>query len=657
MRLFWLLVFLAGDLYGMGGDTAPVWLKGAAGINGGEAVREAESAVLFDEGYWEIANDGTMRIRLRYAVKILKKEGRGEAEVDHYYNRDYTVINDFKVWLIQPGGAVIEYGKKQILDQAILGNDLYSESRRQSMSLATEVKPGSIFAYEIVKEQRALFSQIDWWFQSTSPVVQSRLMVSVPEKWRVEGRFFNRPAGPVVVNGSTHVWEVRDLAGLKYEEGMPGDIRARMVVNLFPPAGESTSLRPFKTWQDISKFLSELSDPQSTYNAVMERRARELTAGMTNEFERIRAIGKYAQAVNYVSIQTDLGRGGGYRPKPATKIFESNYGDCKDKANLMRAMLKALQIESYPVTINATDRSVVREGFPSLHGFNHCILAVRVGAGVSSAAVVEAAGLGRLLLFDPTDPYTPLGEMPAGEQGAHALVLAGADGVLIRTPEAGVAGGEDEFETRRTIGFDLEASGQATGRFTERAVGRGAAVRRAALRRLEKTGFGGMVEKWVTRSAPFTRLENLQMADEEGHFQLTFDFSSPMLANSIGGRLLVFRPALFGMADLMPGLTGLTGLDETRTTPLMISAWSYQERVEVMIPEGFRVDELPEPFTLRHVLGSFSLECRVEGRRIVYQRSLRMRSAIVEPAEHQALREFLGSVGGAESAMITFVRR
>ena len=79
-----------------------------------------------------------------------------------------------------------------------------------------------------------------------------------------------------MVNGATHVWEVRDLAGLKYEEGMPGDIRARMVVNLFPPAGESTSLRPFKTWQDISKFLSELSDPQSTYNAVMERRAREL---------------------------------------------------------------------------------------------------------------------------------------------------------------------------------------------------------------------------------------------------------------------------------------------------------------------------------------------------------------------------------------------
>ncbi|NDD64244.1 MAG: DUF3857 domain-containing protein, partial [Acidobacteria bacterium] len=395
MKLLCLLVLLAGDLYGMGVDNAPVWLKGAMGVDAGEVAREAAAVVVHDEGYWEIASDGTMKIRLRYAVKILKKEGRSEAEVDHYYNRDYTQIRDFTVWLIRPGGGMTEYGAKQISDRAILGNDLYSESRRRSISLEREVEPGSIFAYEIVKEQRALFSQIDWWFQGTSPVVQSRLIVRAPEKWRVEGRLFNRAEAPVRVNGLTQVWEVRDLAGLKYEPGMPGDISARMVVNLFPPAGESTSLRPFKTWQDISKFLSELSDPQSDYNPAMERRARELTAGVTDEFDRIRAIGKFAQAVNYVSIQTDLGRGGGYRPNSAASVFARNYGDCKDKANLMRAMLKALQIESYPVTINATDRSVVREEFPSLHGFNHCILAVRVGAGVRSAAVVEAAELGR----------------------------------------------------------------------------------------------------------------------------------------------------------------------------------------------------------------------------------------------------------------------
>ena len=653
MKLLLLLVLLSGDLYGMGmgRDRAPDWLREAARIDGGEVARDAEAAVLHDEGYWEIADDGTMNIRLRYAVKILKKEGRGEAEAGHYYNTDYTQIRDFTVWLIRPSGSVTEYGKKQISDQAILGNDLYSESRRRSISLEREVEPGSIFAYEIVKEQRSLFSQIDWWFQGTSPVVQSRLIVRVPEKWRVEGRFFNRAESPVTVNGSTHVWEARDLTGLKYEDGMPGDIRARMVVNLFPPEGQSTSLRPFKTWQDISKFLSELSDPQSAYTPAMERRARELTEGMADEFERIRAIGKFAQGVNYVSIQTDIGRGGGYRPKPAVSVFDNNYGDCKDKANLMRAMLKALQIDSYPVSINAIDRSVVREGFPSLHGFNHCILAVRVGAGVKGAAVIETARLGRLLLFDPTDPYTPLGEIPAGEQGGHALVMAGEAGVLIRTPEAGGESNGEGFETSRTIEFELQESGQADGQFVERAVGQDAGEKRAKLKRLETTGFAREVEKLVTQSAPFTRLASLRTVDEDGQFQVTFGFSSPTLATSIENRLLVFKPAVFGMAERLPWLA------ETRVTPLMVSAWSYRETVEVTIPASFRVDELPEPFTVRHPLGSFSLECRVEGRRIFYQRSLRMRAAIVTPAEFPALRGFLGSVVAAENSMVTLVHR
>ncbi len=46
------------------------------------------------------------------------------------------------------------------------------------------------------------------------------------------------------------------------------------------------------------------------------------------------------QNIQYISIQTGLGRGGGYRPHASNEVFAKSYGDCKDKANLMRAMLK-----------------------------------------------------------------------------------------------------------------------------------------------------------------------------------------------------------------------------------------------------------------------------------------------------------------------------
>jgi len=650
MRLVWLLVLLMTHTGGraIAGEKVPDWLKAAAEISGGET--KGDALILFDEGSWVVSADGKMDIRLRYAVKILKKEGRHEAVAGHYYNTDYTRIKDFKVWLIDPNRSVKEYGKKQIPDRAILGNDLYSESRLSSISLAKVVEPGSIFAYEIVKEQRSLFSQIDWWFQGRSPVVQSRLMVTVPPNWQVAGRFFQWAGAPAQLTETTHAWEVRDLDALKVEEGGPGGLSVRMVVNLIPPEGQ-TPLRTFDTWRDVSRFLSELSDPRSVYSPEMEQRARELTVGMTDEFERIRAIGKFAQSINYVSIQTNLGRGGGYQPKLATDIFKNNYGDCKDKANLMRAMLQSLQIESYPVTIHASDRSLVNADFPSLDGFNHCILAVRVGKEIQRSAVIETKGLGRLLLFDPTDPYTPLGEMPAGEQGSHALVLAGERGVLVKTPETGPEVVLDGFQTSRTIKLNLELSGQGKGHFVETSIGNAAVEKRAKLRGLKKTAFVDDIQKWVTRALPFTQLSNVETSDLEERFEVTFDFISPTLVESIDNRLLVFKPALFGMDVPLPNLT------ETRLTPLMISATSYQETIEATIPEGFAVDELPMPFTVRHPLGSFRLECQVKGSRVIFERSLRLGSGIVPPEEYPALLKFLGSVGGVENTMVTLVRK
>jgi len=134
------------------------------------------------------------------------------------------------------------------------------------------------------------------------------------------------------------------------------------------------------------------------------------------------AIGRYAQGVKYVSIQTGVGRGGGYRPHAAAEVLAKNYGDCKDKANLMRAMLKMMKIEAYPVIIYSGDPTFVRKEWASPSQFNHCIIAIRVSPETKAATVIEHAKLGRLLIFDPTDGETPIGDLPYYLQGSLALV-------------------------------------------------------------------------------------------------------------------------------------------------------------------------------------------------------------------------------------------
>src|SRR5262249_7197016 len=149
------------------------------------------------------------------------------------------------------------------------------------------------------------------------------------------------------------------------------NLAPRVAVSVFPPPGKTTMLKTFANWKDVSQYTCELADPQSAYNDAIAAKTRELTANAKSEFEKIQAVGRYAQNVNYISIQIGVGRGGGHRPHAATEIFAKNYGDCKDKANLMRSMLKSINVESYPVSIFSGDPTFVREEWPSPNQFNH----------------------------------------------------------------------------------------------------------------------------------------------------------------------------------------------------------------------------------------------------------------------------------------------
>ena len=114
-----------------------------------------------------------------------------------------------------------------------------------------------------------------------------------------------------------------------------------------------------ETWQEVLRknSISSLE--------ALAAKTKTLTAGAKTEIDRIRAVGEYAQSVRYVSIQTGIGRGGGYRPHAAIDVFAKSYGDCKDKANLMRAMLKVVGIVAIPVSIYSGDPNYVRSSWPS----------------------------------------------------------------------------------------------------------------------------------------------------------------------------------------------------------------------------------------------------------------------------------------------------
>ena len=419
-----LLLLSFGCVSAAPGDETPAWLQQAAAIKLPTYDKEVTAAILLQDSTVTIDSDGRVNEVYNFAVRILRKEGRDYAAGHAIYIPDVSKVKELRAWLIRPSGEVKRYGKDETVDLAATLNDVYDEFRVKNIFATDDAEVGSVFGCTYAIEDRSVFRPADWDFQADIPVINSRYTLTLPPGWRAEAVTFNHSPVEPRINGSTYVWELSNLPPVAYEPLSPkiSSLAARIGVSYYPPANASVPLKTFSNWSEVAAWMSELEDPQVQVDDALARKAYELTALAKSEYEKNRAIAHYVQTIQYISIQTGLGRGGGYRPHSSTEVFAKSYGDCKDKANLMRAMLKVVGISAIPVSIYSGDPTYVRANWPSPQQFNHCIIAVKINDETQASTIIKHPTLGRLLIFDPTDPETPLGDLPFQLQGSLALL-------------------------------------------------------------------------------------------------------------------------------------------------------------------------------------------------------------------------------------------
>jgi len=227
------------------------------------------------------------------------------------YTTDRDKVREFHAWLIKPSGQVKAYGKNDTADQAQALNDVYDESRTKRISAVADAEPGAVFGFQSISESRPYFYQTIWYFQETEPVISSRVTVNVPQGWKAVGTVLNHTPLEPTVNGTSYTWELRDLQPIEEEPASPplSDLAPRISIKYFPAEGTRNSGgRVFEGWRDVSRWYSELSDPQAVPDERIAGRARELTAGAKTEMDQVRAIARYVQGLQYISIQIGVGR-------------------------------------------------------------------------------------------------------------------------------------------------------------------------------------------------------------------------------------------------------------------------------------------------------------------------------------------------------------
>ena len=648
-RSLTLCFLLAGSA--IAGDDAPSWLREFSTTNVPAFPAKVPAVVLLAETAITVEDNGRVTTSERKGIKVLTREGRNEASAMVTYFTSGGKVKDFRAWMIRPSGEVKKYGKDKILDMAAAPNDVYNEVRARAVMAENDADPGGVFGYETVTEERSVFTQFQHRFQDRLPALLSRFSLTLPAGWRPEVVTFNGNVA-MQTSGSTFTWELRNLPYIEEEPSSPSmaALAQRIAVSYIPPDNAKAIMGRVFTggWPDVARWLAELEDPQAAPNDEISEKVRTLTAGAANELQRIRAIGRYVQTVKYVSIQTGIGRGGGYKPHAAAEVFVKQYGDCKDKANLMRTMLKVAGIPSFAVSIYSGDPTYVRENWPSPKQFNHAIIAVKVGAATVSPVIAEVPKLGRLLYFDPTDDNTPLGDLPEHEQGSFALIDDASAGALVRMPVIPAESNRVERETEVVLGPD----GSITSKVREQAFGQSAASMRYRMRSRGNGDYVKLIERWVAGGANGAKVTKVEPADafDEDRFDLRLEFAAERYAQLMRGRLLVFRPAV------LPRRSALVFSETKRQTPVVLHASLFEETVKVKLPAGFTVDELPDSGKLETPFGTYSATYVAKDGELVVKRKLEIRPATVPVGEYAALKAFCEQVAGAEQAPVVLVK-
>jgi hypothetical protein len=632
-------------------EDVPAWLKQAAAAATAPAYeRDVPGVVLNDESVVTVGEDGRVTTVTTFAFRILTRAGFERAQAEAAYDTDNGgKVSEMRAWLIRPSGAVKKYGKDETLDRISDSDNLYDESRVKVIDATRDAEVGAVFGYQTTSEERPWFPQAEWWFQGDMPSLASRVTLNVPAGWRASGAVYNAPRTDPVVNGNSYTWEMRDLPRVEHEPSSPSlrSLAAYVAIKYGPPtAAAASALRSFDNWADVSKWYAGLADPQAAPDDPLATKARELTAGAKTELDKIRAVGRYVQNIQYVSVQVGIG---GWRPHPATQVFAKQYGDCKDKATLMRAMLRAVGVESLPVLIYASDRTRVREEWVSPGQFNHCIVAVRVSPETKAASVIEHPALGRLLIFDATDPSTPVGDLPDDEQGSLALVAAGEGGSLVRMPVTP----PEENMLRREVEAGLAADGSLTATLRERREGQSAASARRAFKGLAPADFNKAVERWIASGAAGAKFTKIEPSDAhaEGRFALDVELTAAQYAQSMQNRLLVFKPAVFSRG----GSVRLSG--EKRKYPVVLEAEAFSETVRIKLPAGFDVDEVPDAVRVDSDFGTYTATYEVKDGQLVFTRKLVQRAATIPPEKYGDVRAFYARVYASEESPVVLARK
>lgn len=413
--------------------------------------------------------------------------------------------------------------------------------------------------------------EADFW--SSLPVLERIYSVRVPRDKALQFEVYNgelRTA--VLLDGDelVYTFEQDHIAPLKTEP------RMESAANFAP----KLLLATLPTWQDKSKWLYEVSEPQFEADDAIRAKVAEVIKDCKTDAEKYTALNHWvAENIRYAG--TSRGMCEGYTVHKSIETFHDRAGVCKDKAGMLVTMLRVAGFDSFLVMTMARQRV---DRVPA-DQFNHAVTCIRWPDG-------------SLTLLDPTwmpksrDNWSTLEPLqhvvygiPEGKELSQSPYFPPEVNAATWKGTSRVAA---DNSLRGLLTFD--ACGAPEGRIRSTLAG---------LRPEERTRFFDATAHRLAPDATLQVIDCTEPVDFSGPLHITAEYTAPQFALGQGSARYLKLPmlqTLFGdraIYDLFE-----TGLDQRMTGLRLLATRRVTIEETLALPAGWTVQDLPEDVDL-----------------------------------------------------------
>ena len=631
--LLWLLVAL-GACAQKEWIGAPTSAASRAPRGGDAVVLLNELTVTFSAGEAGPIAEATQR----QSAQLRQPNDRALGSIDARYSPQFSTVLSLRARVRTPDGKSVTFGRASAIDvHPEQAGVLYSDARVLHLTAPVRT-PGTVLDEEVIT--RYLEPRLHGFTQRFGhrfPSAETRLVVRAPAGWRVEhlARVGNQriewaPVTTTTTDGmSEMVWERGPLPAALSEPGAPPlpdvpSVTVRLAAWLDDRGARVEAPRDARA---LSSWLDTLVRPVSGAVTETDRLARSLVEGLTDDTARARRLYSWVRDhVQYCAIEIGYG---GFRPHPPRDVIELRYGDCKDKATLLRALLASVGVPSRLAVLYAHDGVPRVFGLPTPgDNFNHAITLVDLPSGT--------------VIADPTSRCAPFGELPPSDQDAELLPLERDGADLMRAPAAPPEASTLVSDLRLRVSPD----GTAEGELTQTATGSSAtAVRTQLLMTSSGAREREVIQPWLALRGVKVRLASVSAAEPAElaePFVARAQLTVPAALEGSGASRIVRASDVLGR--ILPSLPS-----GTRHAPLLLGPrMTRVRRVHFSLPSGWRASTLPPAIAIDaralHVDSAWSQS--PDG--VDFEERLTVRQRSLPPAEFAEARSQLDALLAAE---------